>query len=282
MTQQSGGGSYSPRRSDINQTNFVSRLFTRLPLGKLKSRWGIVGAMGLIIIIISIALFSAQKTSSNAQNDYFDQRLETIKQSSKEIETYISLHPRETARTDNLKAYTDSLLSASLACQEMRQYAGTNGDEMSESLSNSAQQVNLFCTDLEDITDYARRVSRATEQLLTYDISLLTTDNTVKPVQDMHDILGFTRTDIAKLKTHPTQDPATEEMLAMLDASLQLSSAALADPSPVNRQVLTVDLSKLQNNLSTAKQYFWTNTVKIDAMQRSINRLQELFQEKKS
>lgn len=298
MTQQTRGGPHNPQRSDIRKKESlptdintshhsvdVSRVvlfggvINRLPIGKLKSKWGILGGAGLIISLSLLILFSAKQTLSNNENDFYRHRLATLKESSEQIRAHVSIHPEEASQADKVQSYTDNMLSASLACQEMRSHAGTHNVEVTESFSNSVQQVNLFCDDLEDITDYARKVSRATQQLLTYDTNPIATNDSLQPLQDTHDILGFTRTDISKLTTHPTQDPATEEMLAMIDTSLQVSSTTLANPSEVNRQALIDNLHKLQNNLGTAKQYFWKNTVKIDAMLRSISRLYGLFQE---
>lgn len=136
---------------------------------------------------------------------------------------------------------------------------------------NVASQFNLFCRDYKTIADYAFKVSKATNQLLKY-----SPDETKNNLSDINEIINYTITDLKKLKTHEFQDPALDEQITGLKSLQEQIDKIPPNPPQSSLSKFYKSFENQKINIFSARTYYWNNSVRIDALSRSIDRLEKL------
>lgn len=276
---------YRQQQSPVQQAQQIFRVpeqtltqpwFKRLFVNKIALGSGL---MAISLIVAATILILPRKTLSQTELEFFRQQLSTIRENSKEVKKYNNQAIDQAVISNNIDGYNEVLLSSLVACEEIDTHVSMTSEEVMKPYIESINQVRLFCDDYEDVVDYARKVSKASKQLLTYDTRNLTDRQDGSSLTDTMEILTYTRTDLEELKGMPAQDPANEEMLIMIDTLLKEGDAVKKDNSWDSLRAYAENTQKLQTNFMTSRKYYWTNTVKIDALLRSVDRLHGLFEE---
>lgn len=234
----------------------------------------------LIMIVTAGILFLPRNVQSQTELDYYRAQLDRIKSS---VGVVKEQNPREAEvepLSNQIEDYKNALLDGLAACEEMEIQAEQVNKEVMKDYLDAVAHARQFCGDYEDVADYARRVSKATKQLIILPTEPLASAESTSSITDLIEIIGYTRTDLGKLNGSPLDDPALEEMIISIDTLQKLAEETQQNPSSANRTKLANETAKQQDNLIHARIYFWTNSVKIDALDRSITRLRAEFNPK--
>jgi hypothetical protein len=239
------------------------------------------GVMASIVILASVGIiFFPRKAQSVTELEYYQQQLARVKDSVQIVKEQNPTEAEAMEIGNQIENYKDALVDGLGACDEIdTQAEQTNKDVMKDYLEAIAH-ARQFCSDYEDVADYARKVSKATKQLIVQSTDPLLDQSSTTVINDMVEIIGYTRSDLEKLKGGAFEDPALEEMIITIDNLQKLALETQKTPSAANRSKLAEEVKKQQHNLLRSRVYFWVNTIRVDALDRSLTRLSKEFNSK--
>lgn len=246
----------------------------RLPFGRKK--------LLLILAVISVLavlaiIFWPRQTQSQTEYEYLTQQISNIESYTATVKQENAREPSQAMLLNNIESYQNALLEGLATCEQIEIRINKADKESLKPYEDAITKTELFCRDYEDVVDYARKVSKATRQFIAYPDSLLLESQ--QGLNDLKEILGYTRSDLEKLKSYPLQDPALEEMITSINGLQKQTDKAISDGSPQKTAALVTNVEKQKNDLMTSRNYFWNNTIRVNAMDRSIDRLQKIFEE---
>lgn len=249
---------------------------------KARRRPRLTGSVLVSFILIATAgiLFLPRNVQSQTELDYYRAQLDRVKSSVGVVKEQTPREAEVEPLSNQIEDYKNALLDGLAACEEMEIQAEQVNKEVMKDYLDAVAHARQFCGDYEDVADYARRVSKATKQLIVLPTEPLSNPESTNSITDLIEIIGYTRTDLGKLNGSPLDDPALEEMIISIDTLQKLAEEARQNPTDANRIKLAKETAKQQDNLIHARIYFWTNSVKIDALDRSITRLRAEFNPK--
>lgn len=250
----------------------------RNPFGQRKTQI-ITGLTVLSLVVTAGITLWPRKTLSQTELEYFRQQIGIIKESTEVVKTENGRELEQAKYPNNIDAYKNSLLKGLVSCEQIDDHVNSATKEVLKPYLDSINQVRTFCGDYKDVVDYARKVSNATRQFITYDTKLLSDGSQNNSLQDMVEILDYTKIDLSKLQSYPLQDPALEEMLIVVENLQKLAQETSNKKSNEALVAFANEAAKQQNNLMLARNYFWNTTIKLKSMDRSISRLQDLFKD---
>lgn len=226
----------------------------RLKTLRAKPRNKFMLAVLLVACIILVALLVVRSAGSSSEADYFHSQLEVIRTSTASVQETTTEEVSVSLQPDNIDSYQASLVEGYSACKQIEGYVKSADKKALEPYSDKISQLKQFCLDYENVVDYALQVSKALEPILTYqaDPAGLSTS------------LQYAKQDLRKLNSHPLKDPALEEMVTGIQK---------LESSPVS----SAKLEKQRQHFIAARNYYWNNTVRINSLNRSIDRLLGLF-----
>ncbi len=230
-----------------------------------------------VILVAVVALLLPHHATSISDREYIYDQLGQIKELTQQVDDQNGdireKHP------DNLQldGYASTLAKSYGACESIKDRLATANKDTMADYKDAMNKVRAFCNDYEDVTDYARRVSGAIKQLVTYQSKNVET-NSSTAVDEILEITDYTSTDLNRLDGNPVQDPALEELLIDVQNLQKAATLAKNNPTQTNLTNLKAELEKQQANLLNARLYFWRNTVYIDKLKPSIVRLQKDFE----
>lgn len=232
---------------------------------------GIIGIV-LCVIIALVLLWPTQKSASQAELSYYRQKISSIKTAVETVQAENRREIQDSQQLKNIEVYQAALSSGLSSCQQIEDRKNNkDAAKKLQDYNDEIDQFQLFCKDYIDVFDHALKSSRATRQFISTDTSDLT---------ELKEILGYTKTDLEKLKSSPLSDPGIGEQITTVDA-LQNRIQQVQDGGSAQGAEQLIAESKVQRaNIVTARNYFWNNTVHLDAIQRSISRIQTTFDDK--
>lgn len=247
---------------------------------KAKRRPKLTGAvlMASLTLIIGLGIIIyPHKAQSQTELEYYQEQLDRVQSSVQIIKQQNKAVSDNLPLANQIEDYKNALVESLAACNKLDAQAEQTNKEQMKDYLNAINHGRQFCSDYEDVGDYAYKVSKATKQFIVQPLDNLTDQNTTSSINDLVEILGYTQTDLKKLKGNPLDDPALEEMIIGVENLQKTALTAQQSPTDINRRRLAEEAVKLKENLTTARLYFWTNTIKVDALDRSITRVRNEF-----
>lgn len=229
----------------------LMRLGVKTLLAKPRAKYVLVVLVAVAALVVLVA---ARSAGNSKEADYFRSQLEVIKASTAAIQEVTTVEVTESLQADNIDSYQESLVEGYSACKQIEGYAQSANKQALTPYSDKIGQLKQFCHDYENVVDYALQISKALEPILTYPAGS----------SGLESVLRYAKQDLRELNSHPLKDPALEEIVIGLD---RLESA------PVN----PAKLEKQKQHFVAARNYYWNNTVRINSLNRSIDRLLGLF-----
>lgn len=225
----------------------------------------------LLSVIIAVVLLWPKKSALQTERQYYQQQIGSIKSSVEVIQTENNREIPDSQQKNRIETYQGALVSGIGTCQQIEGHIQQTDKTVLKSYQDKITQLQMFCNDYKAVTDYALKSSKATRQFVSTD-----TQN----VNDLQEIAGYTKTDLQKLKSSSVGDPGLGEQITSLDTLQKRAQQVQNGGSQSDINALFQDSNTQKTNILTSRNYFWNNTVSIEAIQRSIIRLQSLFNEK--
>lgn len=245
----------------------------RLPISGRK----LLVVLGVLsFLIVAGILVWPKKSLSQTELEYFREQTAAIKQNDDVVQSENKREIEASMNQQHIEAYQQALLEGLATCEQIGNHLTQADKETIKPYQDSISQLRLFCNDFGDVVDYARKSSKATRQFITQPTNLLESNNP-QGLTDLQEILGYTRSDLEKLKSNPIKDPALEEQITSIDNLQKQTEEAIKANSPKTTAALLKKVNDQKISFLTARQYFWNNTVQIESLGRSIVRVKNLF-----
>lgn len=234
----------------------------------IKKRSLVVAALvtaGIVIVAIGFVVVRIKKNAPLSQTQYYARQLDKLKSDVNSIGTLIHQEEGENITPDQTNKYHDTLVDMLGTCRQMdERYENIKNDLGSKDLKESTEKVSKLCSDLEKVTDYARRQSEATEDFVLFPGTSI--DNQSNPSK-FQAVLGKTKSNLESLQQDPINDPAVPELIAYIE-TLQTAVTSSSDNATISKL-----LNTQQSNFINARRYFWDNTIQIANLQKAIDKL---------
>jgi hypothetical protein len=251
-------------------------------LWPLPIRQRLIFIIMIIFAVITILMLLVVKTKSI--NEYYTRRLDTL-------QTDVSGIP-SILETDNnqieakLSTYEDKMNKISNNCQALL----SKNKDMSKTpkdLRQQTEKVHKLCTDLIAITIYSSALYDSLHDYILLPSSSLPPVNSTEFGQRLNQSAQTIKTsqiNLFRLDNSKIKDPALDELKLQLDDAMKKAKDAqealkAKDYETAERQAS--QLLKLTNqdkqDFLNARNYFWNNTVQIDALIKSIAKLKTDF-----
>lgn len=236
-------------------------------------------SVGLIVIAAATILIASLRNGNTSAADSYSVRLKAIKGSVAEINRLNK--EEDPASKENIDAYESALLDSVASCRNLDiLIRETSSANPSPELKDASSQAGKFCEDYVKVSDYARRLSKSTRQFILYPENNLGSDAS-RPagggLQDMDEIIGYTVSDLTKLKSDPLGDPALDEYITTLSSLRNEIKRTKTDPAITAGRIRS-DFARQKSYFSSGKQYYWNNTIKITSIQKALDKLLAQFE----
>lgn len=189
---------------------------------------------------------------------------------------------------DRIMSYNVVLKNLSQACDDMtNRYDNLQQELVNNDIKDSASEVKQLCDDLSLVLEHARLITEATDDYLlintgewpavssaTFNIrldSMLIT--TVKSLQDLE-----------KISVPRVNDPGVKEQVILLqqtEALIKSVGEAIAASNHTEadnlKDTLLATSTRHKDNLWDARNYYWSNTVQLKALEKKLRELEARF-----
>ncbi|MGI9028311.1 MAG: hypothetical protein ACR2FM_05745 [Candidatus Saccharimonadales bacterium] len=225
----------------------------------------------LFCVIIAIVLLWPKKSALQTERQYYQQQVGSIKNSVEIIQAENDREIRDSQQKNRIETYQGALVSGLGTCQQIEGHIKQMDKTVLKSYQDKISQLQMFCNDFKAVADYGLKSSKATRQFVSTDI---------QNVNDLKEIVGYTKADLEKLKSSSVGDPGLGEQITSLDTLQKRAQQVQNGGSQPDIDALFRDSNAQKTNILTSRNYFWNNTIRIEAIHRSIIRIQSLFDEK--
>lgn len=231
-----------------------------------------------ILLAAGLFVFSARASYEQSQAKFYSGQLKQLKTAVQEINALNSRHPQhsEDSLPEQIGKYQTSLAAMLKNCRNLdARYKDIKEAPRAQSLRERIDNANKLCQDLKTVLEYAAGQSEATEAFMAFQADMLSAPQADKKLAELQPVLDSAIKNLEGLKSNKVQDPGLTEQIALLQEVRQLSANAPGNPEVAAG--LAQKIKTHQNNLLNARAYFWTNTINIAALERSIDTLQNSF-----
>lgn len=236
--------------------------------------------LGLTMLVAGVLKATSQQPETS--NQFYTRQLGTIKSSTESI---MRLNSDENALSEkNIDEYEASLVNGIGSCRKLEAHYQKISSDSSVVKSKEAEdartQVKQFCADYINVVDYARLLSKSTKQFVRFPSASLTVVNgqiSQENVNSLREIIGYTMNDLEKLKSNKINDPAIQEYLANLVSLQKKVDDTTKDPNSSSSTTLSQITLTQQKNMLSSRYYYWNNTIRVDSLLRSVDKLSIQF-----
>lgn len=173
----------------------------------------------------------------------------------------------------HLSAYTATLLKAKESCERVIKQYSQLPDAIPNELADSASNSRSLCIDVDAVTSYANDVSEGLAPYMFFELG----ENPGQEKLDKLSLVSQESIDYLKnIDSQGVEDPGINEIIVQLENTKKLASNVDNDDTPYTNLISNqVDTDK--QNFMNARSYFWHNTVMLERLQRSIQRIRSEF-----
>lgn len=216
----------------------------------------------------------------------FAKELRAIKNDITELDAYLENHPP--AITDDLRQYLDGMQNLKLPCRQIETYEERYKlSDASEKLKDGMSQARQLCVDYIQVLEYSRALHFALYPYLTIDTSLDT--NSKQDISErlitLENTIGDAKNAVSQVNSKQVEDPGRSEIVmqielaekAVAEAKAHHTNGADAGAQAALPQAMDL-IRQDKTDFLHARRYFWKNTVRIKALQNTLDRQIALFE----
>lgn len=236
-----------------------------------------------VIVVVATSLLFVKRASST--EDYYSERLQRLHAMLQDMPGSFEL----SGDTDkDLKNYYQQLEAITALCKQIRDKSAALGQKkLNDKLRQSINNADKLCADLGAIAVYQRQLYGTLDVYLTLDLAPNLEPTSPQFGNQVSDIVSTIRNTLRSVRNVDNQkieDPALSELLAQLEEAEKTAATvqeAMSHNDHEQAKRSMTDLIKLVNQDKSdyllARNYFWNNTVQLDALLQATEKLQQEF-----
>ncbi len=256
----------------------------KLPAKLDKRIWLMIALVVSLLLTTSVWIFRPSVSTEVEAKKFYSQHLASLKD---DINSLPDLMKSEEKVDDNLDKYHGVLSELIGTCSSL---IGAKTDEilkkpLSQQIKDDISNTKKLCEDLMAVAKYSQGLYAALQPYLFMETESWPQPNTAEFTERLNetaDVVQYARSRLIKLDNSRVQDPALPELASQIDLTTKLIER-IESVSKDNYEAskLTEELLKQihqdKKDFLDARLYFWNNTIKIEALKRSVTQLEDKF-----